>query len=103
MPRTLTGAMLVGVVSVLVAGSASAQSASPPVFTKDVAPIFFKNCVVCHRTGEVATMSLMTYSEARPWARAIKTKVVAHEMPPWHADPQFGKFRNANTLTQKEI
>ena len=74
-----------------------------PTFTTDVAPILYDNCVVCHREGEVAPMSLMTYSQVRPWSRAIKEKVVSRVMPPWHADPRFGEFRNARGLTQDQI
>jgi mono/diheme cytochrome c family protein len=72
-------------------------------FTKDVAPIFFKNCVECHRPGEAAPMSLLTYQDARPWAKSIREKVVRREMPPWHADPQHGAFKNERRLTQAEI
>src|SRR5689334_16050533 len=59
-------------------------------FTKDVAPIFFNKCAECHRAGEIAPFSLMSYKESRPWARSIKEKVVSKEMPPWHADPNHG-------------
>ena len=54
----------------------------PPTFNQEVAPILFGNCVSCHRPGDVAPMSLVSYEAARPWARAIKTKVLAGEMPP---------------------
>ncbi len=74
-----------------------------PTFSKDVAPIFFKSCVICHRDGEATPMPLTSYDTARPWARAIKKKVVAREMPPWFADRQYGKFSNDPSLTQKEI
>jgi mono/diheme cytochrome c family protein len=72
-------------------------------FTKDVAPIFNKNCVGCHRAGEIAPMSLMSYKEARPWARSIKEKVAGRVMPPWHADPQYGEFSNDRRLSQQDI
>jgi hypothetical protein len=74
-----------------------------PTFTKDVAPILFNNCVICHREGEIAPMSLVSYEETRPWSRAIKDKVVTREMPPWYADRRFGEFRNERGLTQAEI
>src|SRR5262249_39460380 len=88
--------MAIGVVAaVACALDASAQTnTGAPTFSKDVAPIFYKNCVVCHRPGEVAPMSLINYTDARPWARAIKQKVTAREMPPWLADPKYGKFKN---------
>ena len=85
-----------------VAGVSSAADA-PPTFSKDVAPILYSNCVVCHRPGEVAPMSLITYQNARPWARAIKNKVVAHEMPPWSASPASLKIANDRSLSQKDI
>jgi hypothetical protein len=81
-----------------------AATPTNPTFSKDVAPILFKNCVLCHRTGEIAPMSLLTYDEARPWAKAIKSKVLAREMPPWPADPRYGrKFKNDRRLTQPDI
>jgi hypothetical protein len=78
-------------------------AAATPTFSKDVAPIFYKRCVECHRAKGMAPMSLMTFDEARPWARAIKQKVVAREMPPWGADPTIGKFANDISLTNDEI
>jgi hypothetical protein len=72
-------------------------------FNKDVAPIFLARCVKCHREGEAAPMSLASYIEARPWARSIREKVLLREMPPWHADPHIGQFRNDRRLTQDEI
>ena len=88
-------------------GQVSAHQAAPtvPTFSKQVAPILYKSCVSCHRAGEVAPMSLITYDEVRPWARSIKQKVVSRTMPPWLADPHFSdlKFQNDRTLTQQEI
>lgn len=72
-------------------------------FNRDVAPIFFNNCVQCHRAGEIAPMPLVSYKEARPWARSIKEKVVTGVMPPWHADPHYGEFSNDRRLSQKDI
>ena len=72
-------------------------------FNKDVAPIFYKNCISCHRPGEIAPMSLINFKEVRPWAKAIREKVATREMPPWHADQNYGKWENDRRLTQKEI
>ena len=72
-------------------------------FSKDIAPIFYKNCVGCHRSGEIAPMSLITYKEVRPWAKAIREKVANREMPPWHLDSRYGNWENDRRLTQKEI
>ena len=85
------------------AGSSAAAAAAPPTFTKDVAPILYKSCVECHRPTAIAPMSLITYDDARPWARAVKQKVVAREMPPWGADPHIGKFANDPSLSDAEI
>jgi len=75
-----------------------------PTFAKDVAPILFDKCASCHRTGEIGPMPLLSYEDARPWARAIKIKVVAREMPPWGADrEQTLPMRNDRSLTEREI
>src|SRR5438067_10946370 len=90
----------------LVAPTATAQSTGPaaagPTYSKDVAPIFYKNCTSCHRPGEIAPMSLMTYTDARPWAKSIATRVGAGTMPPWHADPASGDFLNDRRLSDEE-
>src|SRR5499427_5010802 len=76
---------------------------SAPTFSKDVAPILYSKCVTCHRPGEVAPMSLITYKDVRPWARAIRDKVSSRTMPPWFADPAHGTFKNDRSLTQAQI
>jgi mono/diheme cytochrome c family protein len=73
-----------------------------PTFSKDVAPILYKHCVNCHRPGEIAPMSLLTYEQARPWARAIAREVGERTMPPWHADAPAGTFHNERILTDAE-
>jgi len=77
-------------------------SASTPTFSADVAPILFKNCAGCHRPGEIAPMSLLTYESARPWARSIREQVATGQMPPWHATQPRGTFSNDRRLTDKE-
>jgi hypothetical protein len=72
-------------------------------FFKDVLPILQKNCQGCHRPGEAAPMSFMTYQDARPWAKAIREAVLLKKMPPWFADPHYGKFSNDRSLKQSEI
>jgi mono/diheme cytochrome c family protein len=84
-------------------GPSNATSAATVTYTKDVAPIIQKNCMVCHRPGEVAPMSFTHYKEVRPWAKAIREKVVSRAMPPWFADPAHGEFSNDPRLSQKEI
>ena len=92
---------------VLIAAPASAQTAAaPPVtFTKDVAPILQRSCVTCHRAGQSAPMSLRTFEEVRPWARSIKSRVVARSMPPWHIDKSIGiqEFKNNLSLPDQDI
>jgi hypothetical protein len=86
--------------------AAIAAAAEPPstvTFTKDVLPILQKNCQSCHRPGQVAPMSLLSYQEARPWARAIKNAVTLKKMPPWFADPDYGHFTNDRSLSEREI
>ena len=73
-----------------------------PTFNKDVLPILQKNCQGCHRPGEVAPMSLVTYKDARPWAKSIKIAVVAQKMPPWFADPGYGHFADEKRLSDSD-
>jgi hypothetical protein len=73
-----------------------------PTFSRDVAPILFKHCVSCHRPGEAAPMSLLTYESARPWAASIARRVADGVMPPWHADAAPGVFANERVLTAAE-
>src|SRR5262245_55047217 len=82
-----------------------AAGAGQATFSKDVAPILQRACQNCHRPGMMAPMSLLTYKDARPWARAIKTKVANREMPPWFIDKRVGiqKFKNDPSLTDAEI
>jgi len=106
----LRTASVIAVVMLAVAGAygASAQTGakspnSAVSFNKDVLPILQKNCQGCHRPGQVAPMSLLTYVQVRPYARAIKTQIAARTMPPWHADPRYGRFDNDRSLKQAEI
>jgi hypothetical protein len=81
----------------------AATNTSPVTFSKDVAPVLEKNCQGCHRPGEAAPFSLLTYEQARPWAKAMKEAVLLKKMPPWFADPHYGKFANDRSLSQAEI
>ena len=83
--------------------AALAASSSTPTFNKDVLPILQKNCQGCHRPGEAVPMSLLTYDDARPWAKAIKTAVATRQMPPWFADPHYGHFANDRNLSAADI
>jgi hypothetical protein len=83
--------------------AASAFAADSVTFHKDVEPILQANCQSCHRPGQVAPMSLLSYQDVRPWAKAMKTAVLSKQMPPWFADPRFGHFANDRTLKQTDI
>jgi mono/diheme cytochrome c family protein len=76
---------------------------SAPTFTKDIAPILYGQCVSCHRPGEAAPMSLLTYEVAQAYAPKIKAMVASRQMPPWFADPAHGRFRNSRSLTDAQI
>src|SRR5688572_6803564 len=83
-----------------------AQAPQPsPTFTKDVAPILQRSCVNCHRERQVAPMSLRTFEEVRPWARAIRDRVARREMPPFHLDRNVGitEYIDDTSLSDAEI
>ena len=96
-------------VAVAMASTAAAQTAptasAQVTFTKDVAPILYRSCIRCHRPDEIAPMSLLTYNDARPWARAMKERVSKREMPPWFIDRTIGiqKYKNDPSLSDAEI
>lgn len=104
---TLVALLVLAAAALLALPSGSAKTPTgvkaSPTYTKDVAPIFFNSCVECHRAGEAAPFSLMTWKESRPWAKSIREKVVNREMPPWHADPKHHEFANDRRLTQAQI
>jgi len=88
-----------------ITGIGQAQTPNQVTFTKDVAPILQRACQQCHRPGSLGPMSLLTYNDARPWAKAIKQQVVQRNMPPWFIDRSVGiqKFKNDGSLTDQEI
>ena len=100
----IAASVIILATAIITAGGSGEQYAAKPAndvptFSKDVAPILYKNCATCHRPGEIAPMSLLTYAEARPWAKSIRDEVADGTMPPWHADPKHGKFANDRSLT----
>src|SRR6476646_9400892 len=105
MARKVIAAMgLVLGIGVLLSSDPAAQTPkAAPTFNRDIAAILYRSCAECHRPNQIAPMSLLSYQEARPWARAIKAKVTSREMPPWFADPHYGKFKNDKSLSQEEI
>src|SRR5262250_1142798 len=88
-----------------VTGQTPKPSPAPVTFAKDVAPILQRSCQNCHRPGQMAPMSLLTYQDVRPWARSIKQRVAERTMPPWGIDPHVGlqRFKNDPTLRQDEV
>lgn len=103
--RTSKACVLLLVMVSCLASAAPAQEPNnpPPTFTRDVAPILQKHCVTCHRPGEAAPFSMLTYEDARPWAPMMKMAVTQKIMPPWFADPHYGHFANERSLSAEEI
>ena len=91
------------------AGQTVAADHSGVTFTKDIAPILQRSCQICHRPDSVAPMSLLTYQEARPWARAMKMRTSvgprAGVMPPWYVEENIGiqRYKNNPSLSDEEI
>ena len=79
------------------------QAGDGATFTRDVLPLLQRSCQKCHRPGTGAPMSLLTYEETRPWARAIRDRVVARQMPPWHLDRTIGEYVADPSLSDAEI
>src|ERR1700746_820309 len=100
MLRFFVAGLMVGVAAL----AADLTSAPASVtFHKDVLPILQKNCQGCHRPGQIAPMSFLTYENVRPWAKAMKMAVATRKMPPWFADPKYGHFANDRSLKQSDI
>jgi hypothetical protein len=100
------GLLTLGAIVAFAVPSIAADTPAKPVtFAKDVAPIFQKKCQECHQPGSIAPMSLITFQEARPWARSIKERVATRQMPPWHIDRSVGvqKFKNDMSLTDEQV
>jgi len=102
----VAGVMVIGTLAAVSSApqdnSSSGTAANVPTFSKDVAPVLFKHCASCHRPGEIAPMSLLTYDSARPYARSIANAVSNRTMPPWHTDAPAGTFHNERILTDVE-
>ena len=104
-PVRLAGLAVIGVGLALGAPALTADTVTQVTFSKDVAPIFQAKCQECHQPNSIAPMSLITFDEVRPWARSIKERVGARQMPPWHVDRGVGvqKFKNDMSLTDQQI
>src|ERR1043166_448709 len=103
--RTAFGVCVLSAAISVPAMAAAADAPKAPTFTKDIAPIFQEKCEACHRPDSMAPMSLMTFAEARPGARAIKTRVAERQMPPWQIDRTVGiqKFKNDRSLSDDQV
>jgi hypothetical protein len=103
----MAGIAIVALVLVAMVALGRTTSSTPVstavTFNRDVLPILQKNCQGCHRPGEIGQMPLLTYQQARPWAKAIKVAVATKKMPPWFADPHYGEFANVRKLTPEQI
>jgi hypothetical protein len=99
------GALALGAVLMCSGAAAAADAPKQVTFSKDVAPILQAKCQECHQPGSIAPMSLITYQEARPWARSIKDRVATRQMPPWHIDRSVGvqKFKNDMSLSDEQV
>jgi hypothetical protein len=105
----LTGAALTGqLLGILVVLASASLAAHDPITTKvtwtrDIAPLVAARCVSCHKPDGRGPMSLVTYEDARPWAKAIKEEVMTRRMPKWHAARGYGAFANDPSLSPFEI
>jgi len=101
----LLGAGLLTAPDAVFAQAAPKAPAKSVTFARDIAPIFQAKCQSCHEPGSIAPMSLVTFREARPWAKSIKARVETRQMPPWHIDRSVGvrDFKNDSSLTDVEI
>ena len=102
MTRTQVAVALAGLIGLVAPSGLRAQAPAAPTFSKEIAPILYQNCTSCHRAGEIGPMSLITYKDARPWAKSIATRVANGTMPPWHADEAHGQFVNDRRLKPEE-
>jgi hypothetical protein len=94
---------LIGLLLISTGSRGSLAQQKEITFSRDVAPIFYEHCASCHRPDDIAPFSILDYEDVLPFKEAIKQKVSAREMPPWHADPHYGDFANVARLSQPEI
>jgi hypothetical protein len=103
--RWTVGAMTAAALLLPAGMALAADQPKPVTFSKDVAPILQAKCQSCHEPGSIAPMSLISYKDVRPWAKSIRQRVSARQMPPWHIDKSVGiqKFKNDMSLTDEQI
>ena len=90
-------------VATLGLGAGAASGQTPLTFTRDVAPVLFERCVTCHRPGQAAPFSLLTYEDVRPRAARIAEVVGSRTMPPWKPEPDHGRFQRDRRMPDREI
>jgi hypothetical protein len=100
--RSIFTAVCAGAFVVAIAPVRTLAADAIPTFSKDVAPIIYKNCTSCHRQGDIGPMPLLTYEQTRPWAASIREKVSAGLMPPWHSTDPHGTFSNDRRLSDAD-
>ena len=102
---TRVSCLILGIGTVAIISAPAESTGRPVTFTKDIAPIFQEKCQECHRKGTAAPMSLVSYEETRPWAKAIRERVVSRNMPPWHIDKSVGiqHFMNDRSLSDAQV
>lgn len=87
----------------IVARPGESRAEGGVTYSRDVAPILYEKCLECHRPGEAAPMAFINYGSVRPWAKKIRQVVLSGEMPPWHADPSVGHWKNERRLSREQI
>jgi hypothetical protein len=100
--KVLIAGLILGILA-LAADNSSAGTPPAVTFNKDVLPILQRNCQGCHRPGQIAPMSFLSYESTRPWAKAMKAAVASKKMPPWGADSKIGHFTNDRSLKQGDV
>ena len=105
---TAAGMILSWLAAVVAFGASHHDTAAPgvgvtPTFYREVLPILQDHCQRCHRSGGIAPMPLQAYPQVRRWAGAIAGQTRTRRMPPWFADPRFGRFSSDPSLSDQQI
>ncbi len=105
LPHASTGLLALAAMFAFSVPATPAERDAAVTFARDIAPILQQKCQVCHRAGSVGPMSLVSYAETRPWAKAIRERVATRNMPPWHIDKTVGiqSFQNDRSLSEQQI
>ena len=101
--RTAVAVTAAAVLLLARAGAAHDPLRATVTWNRDIAPLVHARCIRCHSPDGPGPMSLVTYKDARPWARAMREEVLARRMPKWHAARGYGQFANDRSLSPFEI